>query len=429
MEYPSLSTGDLAGWVEALGSLPGEVSDAERIDRIRLLEEVKGAIAAAQAREAVALKRSVVAAEALRGVPTHLRGRGVAAQVALARRESPHHGDRLMGLADALVHELPHTMTALSQGRISEWRATLVCRETACLTVGDRREVDRRLAGDLAGMSDRQLAATARRIGYLLDPHALVNRTARAVADRRVSLRPAPDTMSILTALLPVAQGVAVYTALTRAADTARAHGDPRTRSQVMADTLTTRITGQTQPDQTPIELQLVITDHTLLAGGHTPADIPGYGPVPAGIARYLIAALHPDTRLWFRRLYTHPTTRQLVAMESSRRLFPPALRRFLLARDQLCRTPWCGAPIRHTDHIQPHHTGGPTNTTNGQGLCERCNQTKETPGWHTTTQPDGTVLTTTPTGHHYPSTPPPLLQHHHINITIDTPPARAHAA
>ncbi|MCA0296195.1 MAG: hypothetical protein LCH96_12990 [Actinobacteria bacterium] len=82
MKHGVLTTADLASWVDALPTLAADVPDAERIDRIRLLENVKGAIAAAQAREAVALKRSVVAAEAERGVPSRKRGRGVAAQVA-----------------------------------------------------------------------------------------------------------------------------------------------------------------------------------------------------------------------------------------------------------------------------------------------------------------------------------------------------------
>ena len=44
--------------------------------------------------------------------------------------------------------------------------------------------------------------------------------------------------MAWLTACCPVKHGVAAYAALSRAADTARAAGDPRTRGQVMADTL-----------------------------------------------------------------------------------------------------------------------------------------------------------------------------------------------
>ena len=68
-------------------------------------------------------------------------------------------------------------------------------------------------------------------------------------------------------------------------------------------------------------------------------------------------------TTTWVRRLYTDPSRRQLVAMDSRQRLFPAGAQRFLIARDQTCRTPWCDAPIRHIDHVVPHSQGGPTST------------------------------------------------------------------
>ena len=52
-------------------------------------------------------------------------------EIALARRESPLHGSRLLGLARALVNEMPHTMAAMTRGELNEWRATLMVRETA----------------------------------------------------------------------------------------------------------------------------------------------------------------------------------------------------------------------------------------------------------------------------------------------------------
>ncbi|WP_026266636.1 HNH endonuclease, partial [Arthrobacter sp. 131MFCol6.1] len=115
--------------------------------------------------------------------------------------------------------------------------------------------------------------------------------------------------------------------------------------------------------------------------------------------------------RLWLRRLYTHPGTGELIAMDSRARLFPPGLRRFIQTRDDTCRTPYCDAPIRHLDHIIPWHTGGPTTTDNGAGLCEACNHTKETPGWNARPArgPRHTLELTTPTGHTYYSTAPPL--------------------
>ena len=137
----------------------------------------------------------------------------------------PPRGGRLLGMAKALVAEVPHTLAALRTGQLNEWRATLLVKETACLSAADRCAVDEQLAADtgtLAGAGDRTIIAAARTAAYRLDPHSVVNRARNAVSDRHVSLRPAPDTMCYLTALLPVTAGVAVHAALTRQADTVR---------------------------------------------------------------------------------------------------------------------------------------------------------------------------------------------------------------
>ena len=119
----------------------------------------------------------------------------------------------------------------------------------------------------------------------------------------------------------------------------------------------------------------------------------------------------------------------------STGRFFTGALRRFVLLRDQVCRTPWCEAPIRHVDHANPARADGDTTAPNGQGLCEACNYAKDAPGWivHALTpdhrprhrgsasgsgicsgsagaDPPHTIRITTPTGHSYDSTAPPLL-------------------
>ncbi|MGI8699852.1 MAG: DUF222 domain-containing protein [Nocardioidaceae bacterium] len=383
-----------------------------RIDRIRLLEQLKSAASAAQARESVTFKQSQLAEQEALGLPARERGAGITAQLALARQESPHLGARFVGLAEALVTELPHTMAALTAGIISEWRATVVTRETACLTREDRARVDAHLAGRLAGMSNKQIADEARKCAYELDPYAAVARSRKAVEDRRVTMRPAPDTMAIVSALLPVAQGVALYAALKREADSKRAHGDELTRGQVMADTLVERVTGQPKADQVPLDIRLVMTDRALLTDDQTPARLDGYGAIPAPVARDLIRDLDEETRVRLRQLLTDPTTGRLTAMESVGRDFDGGLRTSVIVRDEFCRTPWCGAPIRHVDHAVPASAGGQTSEANGQGLCEACNYAKEAPGWRSQPSPGGageSISITTPTGHTYISPPPPL--------------------
>ncbi|MHA7284169.1 HNH endonuclease [Arthrobacter sp. TMS2-4] len=450
------------GWVgdliDAMGSLPMSADGASLIDELRALEELKSAIAGRQARAAVAFDLVRRQCDAAAGVPAVEQGRGVAAQLALARRESPARGGRLLGLARALVTEMPHTLAALEAGQVNEWRATLMVRETACLSAADRCAVDDELAADTGtfdGAGDRRLVAAVRAAAYRRDPRSVTERARRAAADRHVSLRPAPDTMTYLTALLPVAQGVAVHAELTRHADTQRAKGDSRSRGQLMADALVERTTG-TPDGFSRIEVQLIMTDRTLFQGESEPARLPGYGIVPAGWARDLLTARQesvqaseqtsepsaqraPAFQVWLRRLYTAPGTGELIAADPRARLFTAGQRRFIQARDHLCRTPYCDAPIRHYDHIIPWHTNGPTSLSNGAGLCEACNHTKELPGWKTTAPPNlnpdpgwkttappsldpdpgssphtgsgarHALRISTPTGHTYHSTAPPL--------------------
>lgn len=408
--FPS-GTGDLHALRSVFAGLDAEVSDAERIDRIRLLTEIEAAAAAARADEIARFAASQRAEQTAAGVPGERVGRGIAHQVALAMRCSPPRARKHVGWSTILTTELPETFAALRAGRITEWRAMIVARETIWLSKADRATADAQLAGSLESCGDRRVEAAVKAIAYRLDPHGFVARSRAAENDRRVTLRPAPDCMARLTALLPVAQGVATYAALTRDADTAIAAGDPRGRAQIMCDTLVERTTGQSSAPAVPVEVHLVMSAESLLAthgpGSDEPALIDGL-PIPAGRARDLLAS--PDAPGWVRRLLRAPGTGELIAMESRRRAFSPAQRRFLRLRDQLCRTPWCDAPIRHADHVVPADAGGPTAVDNGQGYCEACNYAKQAPGWRqTVTSRAGPheVAITTPTGHAYSSRAP----------------------
>jgi hypothetical protein len=401
----------LAGLVEGL-------DDAGRIDLIRELEELKSGAAAVQARATVDLDASQRAAQAAAGVPAARQGRGIAGQVALARKESPHRGGRRVGAARAWVTEMPHTLAALEAGRISEWRAELLVRETAILSAEHRAAVDREVCGDperLEGLGDARLVAAARRAAHRLDPGAAVRRASRAASDRHVTCRPAPDTMARVSALLPVAQGVGVYAALLAEAKRRRAAGDPRTQGQLMADILVERATGQAAADGPPVALGLVMTASSFFGEDDEPADVTGYGPVPAGWARDLVRTAIEQVGAkaagWLRRVFADPVTGDLTAMDSRTRDFCEGLQHLIGLRDAgTCRTPWCDAPIRHHDHVRGHAEGGRTSHVNGQGLCEACNLAKQAPGWTARPRPGPrhTVDTRTPTGHTYTSTAPP---------------------
>ena len=88
-----------SGWVEELASAPVPEADAAKIDQIRELEVLKCAAEARQAHLAAALDASQRARAAEHGEPAARQGRGIAEQVALARRESPHRGRQHLALA------------------------------------------------------------------------------------------------------------------------------------------------------------------------------------------------------------------------------------------------------------------------------------------------------------------------------------------
>lgn len=451
-----LTTTDLADLVGKITALAPATGDAERIDRIRHFEQLKAAVSAAQMSVAVELAESRHAASAntaSRASDGRARDRraeierGVAAEVALARRVSPAQARRWLGLARILQSELPATFAKLATGRTSEWRAMLVARETIFLSREHRGVVDADLAERLEQLGDRKIEAEARRAAQRLDPAGAAERARNAARDRRVSLRPAPDTMCWLSALLPVAQGVAAYAALKRHADTVigtgeqrvNADGSRRGHGQVMADTLVERITGQANADDVPVEINLVMTDTTLFQSSgcsDAPAEpgiVLGYGPVPAPTARELalgrrelggreLDSRQPGSRQpddpqrvgrratrWIRRLYVTPDRSQLIDIDTRRREFTPAQRQFVRLRDHdTCRTPWCNAPVRHLDHVNTWADTGRTSVRAAQGYCEACNYVKQAPGWRTSIAADGVTITTvTPAGHSYPSPMP----------------------
>ncbi|PQP53254.1 HNH endonuclease, partial [Mycolicibacterium austroafricanum] len=177
-------------------------SEAELRAAVERFERLKSQAAAAQARATALWAAKRRAAEQARGVPAAKRGKGLASEVALARHDAPVLGNRHLGFAKALVQEMPHTLAALECGALSEWRATLIVRESACLSVQHRRALDAELCGDvsrLAGWGNKRVEAEAKTIAARLDAAAVVDHTEKAAADCAVTCRPAPNNMVYVT--------------------------------------------------------------------------------------------------------------------------------------------------------------------------------------------------------------------------------------
>jgi hypothetical protein len=395
------------------------VSDADRIDRIARLEKLRAVTAALQAAESVRFAQSQVAGQMAADVHPDKIGRGIAEQIGLACHISPVMAVRRLNTARALWFELPDTYVQLTTGELSERLAETVVSETRHLDATIRGQVDARLAATrITEKGFKAATACIRKAAYAADPDGYVKRGRTERKHRRVGVRPAPDTMAVLTGYLPVEQGIACYAALRRHTDALATAGDRRTRDQIMADTLVERVTGQATAADVNVELQLMMPlDALINPDDHKVAIIPGYGPLPAGLAWEIVAT--SQGRKWWRRLFTAPTgvkgrSGPIVGGDPTRRCFDGWLAKLIRLRDdQTCRDPFCDAPIRHIDHIRRHTDGGPTNYINGRGACQRGNLVREMPGWRLKVIDCGfhgdphKIIITTPTGHHYLSRTP----------------------
>ncbi|MDO5663183.1 MAG: HNH endonuclease, partial [Brachybacterium sp.] len=269
-----------------------------------------------------------------------------------------------------------------------------------------------------------------------------------------------------------------------------------RSHGQMMTDLFAAALLDADTRDRhtlagTRIDVGVILTDRVLLGEQSGPAIIEGYGTIPGAVAREAIAralprprrlpenpaapppvtapaagapqaaqigvartgrepgesvlaALEREELAVMRRLYTHPTTGDLVAAESRARAFPPAMARMIRTRRPTCAGPYCTAPVRHLDHLKPHAAGGATSLANGDGLCARCNLTKdlmatvqhipadpesETPraiAWTTTLGQKSRTPTTPLLGRHRRQRPPPTPGGQELRIAVPPRPLRA---
>ena len=104
------------------------VDDGERVDALAALERLGCVVTSAQAHLARELDDSQRAVQAAAGVASARRGAGVAQQVGLARRESPHRDASTSGwpgssLTSSRTRGRPGARAASPSGRPPSWRA------------------------------------------------------------------------------------------------------------------------------------------------------------------------------------------------------------------------------------------------------------------------------------------------------------------
>ncbi|GGC10592.1 DUF222 domain-containing protein [Cellulomonas carbonis] len=340
----------------------------------------------------------------------------VACELAVTRRAAQRLVDRAWALADH-----PDVRAEAESGRVSIAKVDAMLAATAHLRADQAAVVHARVLPRAAGRTVPQVRSDARAAEQELDPAAATARHELAAADRAVWLRPAPDSMTWVTAYLPAPGAAALMTALDALA-AAAAPEDGRGVDARRADALTdlartvldrgTDLAGAALPTRhrRRPHLQVTMTLPALCGASEAPAELAGYGPVPAALARRIAV----EAAWTF--LAVDPATGQVVDRSASAYRPSAAVAAAVLDRDVTCTFPGCAVPASRCDldHIVPFDPDADparqTRTGNLAALCRHHHRLKTHGAWTPSRDPATGVTTwTSPTGSTYTRDPHPV--------------------
>jgi hypothetical protein len=411
-----------------------DVASLDLDDRIEVVAawERQAAWVAAQTQAALATINADIAQ--LPAADRELEVASRAAQVAVACGWSPRSGMRRIATAEHLVGALPRMFGLLAEGQVSARHALALAEATLDLQPVEAAAVE-------AAVADRAVHVPVARFARLVEhtlatvlPELAAERHVAAVAGRGVRLSPLPDGMACLSAVLPASDATSVYAALDAHARRQRAADPSVTRGvtafgsdssggdgagpgdgadavgidALRADALVSWARRALADPEVAAyrrraEVQVVIDLPSLLGLADRPAELLGYGPVPAVLARELAADAN------WRRLVVDPVDGHLLDFGTETYRPPKALVDYIHARDRHCRFPGCrtAAADCDIDHTiaAPHDRGspgGPTAASNTADLCRRHHRLKTYTQWRYVLRENADAEWTSPTGRVY---------------------------
>ncbi len=378
---------------------------------------------------------------------TNIADMTTATEIACLLRISERSAHRLVQYSALLVNHHPRTLEALRGGEISWSHASALVHEYAGLPEGTAALVEDRLLPIAVATTVPRLSYRARKLRSEVHPDALEGRRRAASSRRRVEFEPADDAMAWLHVLLSASDATAIDARLTRFARTVQGPGEQRTLPQLRTDVLTDLLLddaidkgpwsafgpGSASDDSdmagsdrvaggagsgrvaggaayhAPVRAHINVTVPvlTLMGVDDAPADLEGYGPIPADIARRLAA--HAPS---FTRLLTHPETGAVLSVGRTSYAVPADLKKWLRVRDRTCRHPGCSVAASRCelDHTRPWSQDGPTSHDNLAHLCRKHHMLKSEGIWHYEQQGAGVLVATSPAGAVYECGVDPLL-------------------
>jgi len=311
-------------------------------------------------------------------------------ELAAELRQSPRAmSDRLL-TAWEMAHQLPSGLAALTGGSLDYARLAALHQLTLCLTDGQRAFVEKTMLAGGRLASAPQWRRKIRRLVAKVAPGALARRRAEAHTRRSVSVKPLEDGMALLEATLAAEDARAIFDRLDRVA---RSDGRPagprddRSLDARRADVLAALLLGNRREHVT-VELQVIAPIGTLAGLDDNPAELVGYGPIPAEVGRALAADAH------WRRVLTDPATGTVLDL-GHRRVPTPALARLVRHQQSCCVFPGCGMPAASADidHTVGHASGGRTSLDNLGMLCRHHHRAKHAVGGWRLDQPTAGIF------------------------------------
>jgi hypothetical protein len=295
-----------------------------------------------------------------------------------------------LDVAKQLTERLPQVLDAMTAGQLGYRHAEVICDETDTLTDRQARRLVDKLLPEVSTKTVIQVRNRLRKACLQLDPATANEKALQAVSERSVTIRPLRDGLALLEAIGPADAVLGMFRVLNDAADR-HEKGDPRTQTARRFDALTTFVlagasrTGTDLPQpKIPALVQITMDLDTLLGLRDNPAELHGYGPLPAVLARAL--AVDAD----WQRFIKDPLTGLPADLGRTQRHPNAELRRWLIARDQTCQFPACYRPATRCepDHNPAWDDGGKTNKDTLTSLCRKHHKVRHH-GWHYQRHPD----------------------------------------
>jgi hypothetical protein len=323
--------------------------------------------------------------------------------VSAASRCSLGSADQRVAFSRDLAGRLSATLTALTEGRISYQQARLLSQATAHLSDEIAQEIEANMLRFAYRQDLTKFKLALRRWLARLDPDfAARAKAARAEVDVRHNAL--DDGTGELYIRGPLELTATIDSALNGYAAANKSRHGGTIAGRKLAGLVQWAETYLTSPDAPrrhgrTIGLSLCFDPPTMFGMAQHPAEIPGYGMVPAEAALHLLAAGSP-----LRKLIIDPDDGHLLYYGRTTYVVPPPLTDHLIALHISSAAPHSAVPAAgcDMDHNLPFGDDGTTDPDNTAPLDRRWHRAKTHAGWTWVKNEDASITWASPTGHTY---------------------------